>query len=199
MLNKPYAESCEQNCEPISAVLGQFVNERRTVLEIGSGTGQHAVYFSALYPWLEWQTSDLPAYHQGIRAWIADSGLNNVKNPLELDVCGSWPKARYDLAFTANTLHIMSMTMVEQFFRQLPGCLHPEAMFLVYGPFNYGGAYTSESNAEFDYWLKQRDPHSGIKNFEWLQDMAVQSGLECSHDFAMPANNRILVWKKSAG
>ncbi len=195
--NKPYAGSCDENRAPIREVLNQFVQGCHQLLEIGSGTGQHAVYFSKLYPWLQWQTSDLVDAHPGIRAWIDDSGLKNVDYPLELDVCETWPQQQYDLIFTANTLHIMSKAMVEQFFLKCPACMQPDARMLVYGPFNYGGHYTSASNEEFDYWLKHRDPDSGIKNFEWLQDIAIRSGLECSQDFSMPANNHILVWQKA--
>lgn len=197
MINKPFAESCEQNREPILQVLQQFVRGRQTVLEIGSGTGQHAVYFAQAFPFLDWQTSELSEHHAGIQAWIDDCGLDNVHAPLELDVTENWPGRQYDLVFTANTLHIMSEKEVSGLFDKLPSVMNADAVFVVYGPFNYGGQYTSASNANFDQWLKQRDPNSGIKNFEWLQDLATASGLECSHDFAMPANNRILCWQIS--
>lgn len=196
MINKPYSESCKQNREPIRQVLGQFVNGRQSVLEIGSGTGQHAVYFSGQYPFLQWQTSDLTENHAGIQSWINDSGLNNVYPPIELDVIAQWPDRKFDLLYSANTVHIMSSYAVQKLFSAIPGCMHDESVFLLYGPFNYLGQYTSDSNARFDMWLKQRDPESSIKNFEWLKDIGQQSGLECTHDFAMPANNRILVWQK---
>ena len=198
MPNKPYAESCDQNREPIRHVLGKYAGSRRTVLEIGSGTGQHAVYFASQFPWLNWQTSDVSENHDGINAWIDDSTLNNVMRPLHLDVAGAWPATAYDLVFSANTLHIMSMAEVELCFRNLPAVMHETSCFLVYGPFNYQGKYTSDSNARFDQWLKQRDSNSGIKNFDWLRDIAAQSGLECADDIEMPANNRILVWQKAA-
>ena len=134
--------------------------------------------------------------HPAIRAWIDDSGLDNVLQPLQLDVCGNWPKQRYDLLFSANTLHMMSAFEVEQLFSHCPQCMQPDACLLIYGPFNYQNRYTSDSNARFDHWLRQRDPDSGIKNFEWLQDIAGLSGLECIADYPMPANNRVLVWQK---
>ncbi len=196
MLNKPYSESCDQNREPIKRVFEQFVDGRNTVLEIGSGTGQHAVYFAAQFAGLLWQTSDLIENHQAIQAWIVDSGLDNVFSPIELDSRGDWPEQQYDLLYSANTVHIMSSDAVEQLFKKLPFCMHDNSVFLLYGPFNYDGRYTSESNARFDQWLKQRDSASGIKNFEWLKDLGMQSGLECFEDFEMPANNRLLVWKK---
>lgn len=196
MLNKPYSESCDQNREPIKLVLEQFMDDRKTVLEIGSGTGQHAVYFSGQFPNLKWQTSDLKENHEGIQAWIDDSGLHNVSPPIELDSTGEWPKYQFDLLYSANTVHIMSSIAVEHLFAKIPGCMHEKSVFLLYGPFNYQGCYTSDSNARFDIWLKQRDPASGIENFEWLTEIAGQSGLTCTHDFEMPANNRILVWQK---
>lgn len=196
MLNRPYAESCDQNQEPILQVLHQFMHDRKSLLEIGSGTGQHAVYFGQKFPWLSWQTSDLADNHSGIRAWIEHSQLKNVAYPVTLDVAEHWPVGQYDVVFSANTLHIMSSESVTQLFKKLPACMHDASLFIVYGPFNYQGEYTSESNRRFDGWLKQRDAQSGIKNFEWLQDIAGASGLECSHDFEMPANNRILVWQK---
>lgn len=166
------------------------------MLEIGSGTGQHAVYFSALYPWLSWQPSDLLEHHAGITAWIDDSGLENVKAPIELDVRTDWPESRFDLIFSANTVHIMSSAAVEHLFANMTDCMNEQSVLLLYGPFNYQGNYTSDSNAEFDRWLKQRDANSGIKNFEWLQDIAGESGLKCTEDIDMPANNRILIWRK---
>ena len=196
MLNKPYSESCDQNRDPIQRVFEQFVDGRNTVLEIGSGTGQHAVYFAAQFADLLWQTSDLIENHQAIQAWIVDSGLDNVFSPIELDSRGDWPEQQYDLVYSANTVHIMSSVAVEQLFNKLPFCMHENSVFLLYGPFNYEGSYTSESNARFDLWLKQHDSASGIKNFEWLKDLAQQSGLECTDDFEMPANNRLLVWQK---
>ncbi len=196
MLNKPYSESCDQNREPIQQVFEQFVDGRKTVLEIGSGTGQHAVYFSAQFADLLWQTSDLIENHPSIQAWIDDSGLNNVYSPIELDSRGDWPDQQYDLLYSANTVHIMSSGAVEQLFKKITGCMHESSVFLLYGPFNYDGLYTSESNARFDLWLKQRDSSSSIKNFNWLKDIGHQSGIKCIHDFEMPANNRLLVWRK---
>ncbi len=198
-MNKPCAAACDQNREPIESVLSQFVEGRSRVLEIGSGTGQHAVYFGARFPWLSWQTSDLLEHHAGINAWIDDSGLDNVLAPIELDVSAEWPTQQYDLVFTANTLHIMDDVEADAFISRVSGCMHAASYLLVYGPFNYQGRYTSQSNARFDVWLKQRDPASGIKNFDWLRDRAKLSGLECAHDFAMPANNRMLVWRLQDG
>jgi len=196
MPNKLYAESCDQNCQPIAAQLDRFAPQCKSVLEIGSGTGQHAVYFARKYPQLMWQTSDLPAYHASIQAWIDESAVQNVLPPITLEACGVWPQQSFDLLFSANTLHIMSEADAECLLQHAPGCMKKGAWLVFYGPFNYNGTYSSASNKHFDGWLKQRDPASGIKHFEWLSELASQSGLHFIDDVTMPANNRILVFQR---
>jgi cyclopropane fatty-acyl-phospholipid synthase-like methyltransferase len=196
-MNKPFAESCAQNRDPILAVLRELFAESHRVLEVGSGTGQHAVYFGAALPHLVWQTADVPAHHAGILAWLADAALPNVLPPLALDVNRTdWLGGRYDAVFSANTLHIMSWVEVERFFAGVGAVLEPDGRVAVYGPFNYNGAYTSESNARFDAWLKARDPASGVRDFEAVDALARAHGLVLTHDFAMPANNRTLAWRR---
>ncbi|MDP2028312.1 MAG: DUF938 domain-containing protein [Thiobacillus sp.] len=197
MIDKPYSESCEQNREPILAVLKQAFADCSQVLEIGSGTGQHAVYFGADLPHLRWQTSDVPAHHPGIRAWLDEAALPNVLPPLELDVSQRhWPSGRYDAVFSANTLHIMGWPEVVRFFEGVGAVLAPGGVLVVYGPFNYNGQFTSESNARFDGWLKARDPASGVRDFEAVNALAQAQGLILQQDIAMPANNRSLVWQR---
>lgn len=197
MINKPYSESCEQNREPILAVLKQAFADCSQVLEIGSGTGQHAVYFGADLPHLRWQTSDVLAHHPGIRSWLAEAALPNVLPPLELDVSQPhWPSSRYDAVFSANTLHIMGWPEVVRFFEGVGAVLAPGGVLVVYGPFNYNGQFTSESNARFDGWLKARDPASGVRDFEAVDALARAQGLILQQDIAMPANNRSLVWQR---
>jgi len=191
---KPDAPSCHRNREVILDVLREHFADRRHVLEIGSGTGQHAIHFGAALPQLLWQTSDRGEHHAGIRAWLDDAALANVLAPIELDVNGAWPQAHYDAFFTANTLHIMSAAAVEGLFAALPGVMEPGAKLVVYGPFNYHGAYTSDSNRDFDAWLKSRDPLSGIRDFETVNRLAAAAGFALVEDRAMPANNRCLVW-----
>ena len=189
--DKPFSESCEQNREPILAVLRAVFADRSTVLEIGSGTGQHAVYFAPEFPHVRWQTADVPIHHPGIRQWLDEAALPNVLPPIALDVRETaWRSGRYDAVFSANTLHIMSWPAVEQFFAGVGGVL------AIYGPFNYHGAFTSESNARFDAWLKARDDASGIRDFEAVETLARAHGLILQQDVAMPANNRTLVWRK---
>jgi cyclopropane fatty-acyl-phospholipid synthase-like methyltransferase len=197
VIDKPYSESCEQNREPILAVLRVAFADRHRVLEVGSGTGQHAVYFAAELPHLVWQTADVRAHHPGIDAWLNEAALPNVLPPLELDVNQSqWHSGRYDAVFSANTLHIMGWPEVERFFAGVGTVLEPGGVLVVYGPFNYNGQFTSESNARFDAWLKARDPASGVRDFEAVDALARAQGLVLQHDIAMPANNRSLVWQR---
>jgi len=197
MTDKPFAESCAQNREPIIAVLRTVFADRRRVLEIGSGTGQHAVYFAPELPHLVWQTADVVQHHAGIRAWLDEAALPNVLPPLALDVCHTgWRSGRYDAVFSANTLHIMSWPEVEHFFEGVGEVLEAGGVLAVYGPFNYDGAFTSESNARFDAWLKARDPASGVRDFEAVDALARAQGLILQQDIAMPANNRTLVWHR---
>jgi cyclopropane fatty-acyl-phospholipid synthase-like methyltransferase len=199
MSDKPFAESCAQNRDPILAVLREVFADRRRVLEIGSGTGQHAVYFGAGLPHLVWQTADVPQHHAGIMAWLDEAALPNVLPPLALDVNQmAWRHGRYDAVFSANTLHIMSWPEVERFFAGVGDVLETGGVLAVYGPFNADGAFTSESNARFDAWLKARDPASGVRDFEAVDALARAQGLTLRRDIAMPANNRTLVWRRTA-
>jgi cyclopropane fatty-acyl-phospholipid synthase-like methyltransferase len=194
---KQHSEACEQNKEPILAILREAFSDTQRVLEIGSGTGQHAVHFARHLPHLSWQTSDMIDSHASIRAWIADTNPGNVLPPLELDVmAGQWPQQTYDGLFSANTTHIMSWPAVQHMFDGIGRLLEPGAAFCLYGPFNYDNRYTSESNARFDDWLRQRDPASGIRNFEDLVELAECNGLHLKADHEMPVNNRLLEWAK---
>lgn len=200
-MTKPYSESCDQNKEPILAVLKDAFAHSHRVLEIGSGTGQHAVYFAAHLPHLEWQCSDVAYHHGGIRAWLNEAALPNALAPLALDVDDDpWPvaSASVDAVFSANTAHIMSWPQVQRMFSGVGHALNAGGVFCLYGPFNYGGAFTSESNARFDTWLKMRDAASGIRNIEALEEVASAAGMFLAQDHAMPVNNRTLVWRKIA-
>jgi cyclopropane fatty-acyl-phospholipid synthase-like methyltransferase len=197
MTGKPFSPSCERNREPILAVLRERFASRKRVLEIGSGTGQHAVHFAAAMPWLAWQCSDVAANLPGIRAWLDDAALPNTPAPIELDVARATPMpSRFDALFSANTLHIMGWAEVEALFALLPSRLEAHATVVVYGPFNYGGAYTSDSNRDFDAWLQARDPRSRIRDFEAVDALARTAGLRLVDDVAMPANNRCLAWER---
>lgn len=228
-VDKPFSSACERNREPILAVLREHLGAVRHVLEVGSGTGQHAVHFAAAMPWLVWQCSDRAEYLPGIRAWLDEAGLPNTPAPVELDV-GAWsdlvnrsassfdaPRLRafpplpdaaedagagqgaaFDAVFSANTLHIMGWPQVQAFFAGAGALLGGGGALVVYGPFNYGGASTSDSNREFDSWLRTRDPASGIRDFEAVDALAHGAGLALQADVPMPANNRCLVWRGSS-
>ena len=197
-MEKPCAPACERNCEPILDVLRDHFGDRRAVLEIGSGTGQHAIFFAARLPHLLWQTSDRAENLPGIQAWLDEAGLPNTPPPLDLDVMRAWPARRYDAVFSANTLHILPWAAVERLFAGLPDVLASDARVAIYGPFNYGGRFTSASNAAFDLRLKEDAPHRGIRDFEEVNRLAGLAGLELVEDRAMPSNNRCLVWRRSA-
>ncbi len=197
-MEKPHAPACERNQDVILAVLRDHFSDRRQVLEIGSGTGQHAVHFAAALPHLRWQTADREENLPGIRLWLDEAQLANTPPPLALDVNHPWPPGRYDAVFSANTLHIMSWPEVERLFAGLSGILAADAKLAIYGPFNYGGRFTSESNAAFDASLKAAAPHRGIRDFEAVDALARAIGLELVEDREMPANNRCLVWWRKA-
>lgn len=194
---KPYSESSEQNQQPILSILRQVFTEPGSILEIGSGTGQHAVYFGRQLPHLIWQTSDLAENHEGIRLWLAEAQLANVLPPLILDVNQTpWPVDPVAGVFTANTLHIISLQAVQALLRGVARVLLPGGKFVVYGPFNYGGQFTAPSNARFDAWLKARDPASGVRDAEAVVAYAASQGLQLQADYEMPVNNRSLVFEK---
>lgn len=207
-LNKPYSESCEQNREVILEVIYPLFSDRTKVLEIGSGTGQHAVYFAEKMPHLIWQCSDQLEYHDGIKQWLAEAELDNTPPPIPLNVStDTWPdfdnndkddnNKQPDAVFSANAVHIMSWDNVIDFIQHAGALLPKDGLLVLYGPFNYNNAYTSESNARFDIWLKQQNPQSAIRHFEDINKLAREAGLKLRDDFKMPANNRILCWVKT--
>lgn len=196
--DKPFSQACENNKAPILAVLKQVFPEPGTILEIGSGTGQHAVHFGHHLPHLVWQPTDVPDNLPGIRAWMAEAALPNVADPMVLDLNqGDWPITAADGAFSANTAHIIHWPQVQRLFHGVARILPPEGAFCLYGPFAYEGAHTSDSNAEFDITLRRRDPHSGIRDVADLRALAKDAGFRLAADQAMPANNRTLVWRRS--
>lgn len=197
--DKPHAPSTERNREPILAALRKPFAGRRRVLEIGSGSGEHAVYFAAALPDLIWQCSDLPDKLPGIRAWLEDAALANTPPPLALDVArGPWPAQRFDAVFSANTLHIMGWPAVQALFAGLPAVLASDAVLAIYGPFNREGRYTSEGNAAFDEQLRAQDPAMGLRDAEAVDALALQAGLHLHADLPMPANNALRIWRTAA-
>ena len=197
---KPYAPAPERNAAPILDVLrSEFAGSTR-ILEIGSGTGQHAVRFGAELSHLVWQTSDVEANHPGIRAWIDDAGLDNVRPPLLVDVLtADLPPASYDGVFSANTAHIMNLTAVERMFALVGRVLCQGGPFCLYGPFRQNGDFNAASNAAFHQSLRQQDPDMGVRDLEQLDEFGAAHQLRRAQLHAMPANNFLAVWRKGRG
>lgn len=196
-VRKPFSQACENNKQPILAVLRQVFLEPGVILEIGTGTGQHVVYFAAQLPHLTWQPSDQAEYLPGCSLWIDEAGLDNVHAPLELDVREEpWPLDHADGVFSANTAHIMHWPAVEAMFAGVSRLLAANGYFCLYGPFRYDGRHTSDSNAAFDRQLRAADAGMGIRDLVDLEQLAATHQLELAADHAMPANNRTLIWRR---
>jgi SAM-dependent methyltransferase len=195
----PYSAACERNREPILAVLREVFRDARDVLEIGSGTGQHAVHFATHLPHLRWQASDREENLPGVRAWLDEAALPNTPAPLTLDVAqGPWPSPQsFDAVFSANTLHIMSWPEVEAMFAGIARVLRSGGVLAIYGPFNIDGRFTSDSNAAFDRALRAAAPQRGIRDAAAVDALALRHGILPVADHALPANNRCRVWRRS--
>ncbi len=195
---KPFSQACDNNKEPIRQVLAPYVNEGGILLEIGSGTGQHGDHITQEHPELIWQTSDQAPYLEGIELWVTDAKRDNFRAPLEIEIStAKWTSEKVDFIYSANTAHIMSWAEVETLFEFIPSALKVGGYVFLYGPFNYQGQFTSESNARFNHWLKEQAPHRAIRDFEAVNQLANEQGLELIADNGMPANNRLLVWRVS--
>ena len=195
---KPFSQACENNKAPILEKLTALFKQPGTILEIGTGTGQHAVHFAGHLPHLVWQPTDHPRNALLCRAWIEDSHLTNISPPIALDVLnGDWSALpAIDGAFSANTAHIMAWEEVQAMFRGVAGALPINGIFCLYGPFSYDGRHTSDSNARFDLSLRSQAVHMGIRDMGDLKALGEETGLALEEDFGMPANNRLLVWRK---
>jgi len=200
-MTKPFSQASENNKQPILNILSKVFSSTKHVLEIGSGTGQHAAFFGQSLPHLTWQTSDLPINHPGINQWLDETNATNVLKPIVIDLNATWPtlvnNIQVDGIYTANTLHIISWPLVVKFFEGIAQNLKAHGNVCIYGPFNYQGNFTSESNANFDLWLKDRDLNSGIRDIEAIMTLANSANLTLIDDHAMPANNRLLVFSKN--
>ncbi len=201
-MNRPYAESADQNKEVIAEVLRQFFVKSGILLEIGAGTGQHARYFSSLFMRLRWTPSEVPEYIPMLEQGITDSGISNLVDPISVDVNTvqtghSGPlAAQYDYIYTANTLHIMSWVSCMNLISLASNLLVSGGLMVTYGPYNVDNQFTSDSNERFDLWLKQRDSLSGIREIAELRREGLEKDLEINEIIEMPVNNKILIWRK---
>lgn len=196
-VQKPFSPSCERNREPILAVLRDVFADRRRVLEVGSGTGQHAVFFAQALPHLVWQTSERDQHLAGVQRWLDEAALANTRSAIAFDVGEEdWPTSKFDAIFTANTLHIMAWSEVERLFARLPEIMSGDCIVTVYGPFNIDGHYTSQSNAVFDGLLHERGGHMGIRDLAAVDALAAAAGLQRIALHSMPANNFCVIWKQ---
>ena len=193
----PFSQSCENNKSIILEVLSAVFADRSAVLEIASGTGQHACYFAAHMPWLQWQPSEIAEHLPILQPRCEAYTGANILPPAVLDVCADpWPLAIPDALFSANSLHIMAFSAVEKMFAALGRSAGNDVKLAIYGPFNYAGKYTSDSNARFDQWLVQQHPERAIRDFEAVNCLAEGAGFTLQADNEMPANNRMLVWSR---
>ncbi len=196
-MSRPHSEACERNKKPILEVLKAWFLRPGGVLEIGSGTGQHAVHFAAHLPHLMWTATDREENIEGIRQWVEESTLPNLRGPLVLDVRQEpWPVSDTLYAFSANTAHIMSWHEVEAMFAGVSVALEPGGCFCLYGPFNRDGQFTSDSNRAFDESLRARNPEMGIRDDRALRSLASRCELQFAADYSLPARNRVLIWTK---
>lgn len=197
MNQKPFAAATERNSLPILEVIRHEFEHASTALEIGSGTGQHAVCFGNVLNHLVWQTSELTENHAGIHVWLDEAGLPNVRKPIELDVMTAEVLPQdYDAVFSANTAHIISYEAVEKMFSLVGKTLREDGIFCLYGPFRQGGEFNTQSNADFDRSLRERNPEMGIRDIEALDKLGESGGMVRERLYAMPANNCLAVWRK---
>jgi SAM-dependent methyltransferase len=193
-----FSDACERNKEPILQILRGAFAASETVLEIGSGTGQHAVHFARALTHLRWQPSDVPEYLPALAERIRQEGSPNLLAPIQLDVRDDpWPAIAVDAVYSANTLHIMNWSCVTLFFRGMARILKPGGLLCVYGPFRYAGKYTSDSNEAFDQHLRMRASGSGIRDAEAVDALAAAQDLKLVVDHRMPANNQTRIWRRT--
>lgn len=198
MIETQFAVAAGRNAQPILEVLQWEFRHCTAILEIGSGTGQHAVAFAAVLDHLDWQTSDLDENHAAIRTWIENAGLANVHAPLSIDVrTANVASDSYDGVFSSNTAHIMSSRSVADMMRVAAEALRPDGIFCLYGPFKNGGRFNTASNEQFDRGLRGRDPDMGLRDLETLDELGARHGMKRTSLYAMPSNNLIVVWTKS--
>lgn len=197
-MEKKFSPACDRNKDPILAILKPLLKDKSLIFEIGTGTGQHAIFFSKALSHLQWQTSDLIENHRNIKMWLEGAKLPNVLPPVIFDAgIDKIPTHYYDAVFTANTFHIMTWPQVCCCIEKVGQCLKAKGLFIIYGPFNFNGQYTSLSNEHFEKQLITQNPNMGIRNFEDIAQQCLGSQMLFIEKYPMPANNFILVFQKS--
>jgi len=197
MDGKRHAPATARNREPIREVLARELPRQGTVLEIASGSGEHATYFARAFPELAWQPSDgSEAALASIAAWRAEAQLPNLRAPVALDVtAASWPVTHADAILCINMIHIAPWEATLGLFAGAARVLPAGALLYLYGPYRFGGAFTADSNAEFDRSLRSRDPRWGVRDVDELEAAARPHGFVLRETIAMPANNHSLVFR----
>jgi SAM-dependent methyltransferase len=194
---KRHAPATARNRDPIVAVLREVLPWRGLVLEVASGTGEHAAYFARLFPALEWQPSDPdPDALTSISAWAADAGLPNLREPVQLDAAGTWPVTRADAVVCINMVHISPWSATLGLLDGAARLLPPGAPLYLYGPYRRAGVPTAQSNEAFDRSLKARNPEWGLRNLEDVTAEAERRGFRLDRIVAMPANNLSVVFRR---
>jgi cyclopropane fatty-acyl-phospholipid synthase-like methyltransferase len=198
MQTVPFSSAAERNRQAILDQLQRLLPQQATVLEIGSGTGQHAVFFTQNMPGLSWQPSDRQENLAGLEACFSAARNERILPLLQLDVMHDpWPQLSYDAAYSANTAHIMSWDTVVAMFAGLAAHLADGARFCLYGPFNINNRFTSDSNRQFDLQLRTGNPEMGIRDMGAMESLANQYQMNLEQKIIMPANNFLLVFNKS--
>ena len=197
---RQHAPATARNREPIRAVLERELPAHGTVLEIASGSGEHALHFARAFPDLSWQPSDPSASSlASIAAWRTDDPLPNLRAPIALDVTATtWPIAQADAIVCINMVHIPPWDAALGLFAGAARLLAGAAPLYLYGPYRFAGVFTSESNAEFDHWLRQRDPRWGVRDVDQLSAAAAPHGFALARVAEMPANNHSLVFRRQS-
>ena len=193
-----YSQAAENNKAPIADVMGKHLPPDASILEIGSGAGQHALHMSHTFPGITWLPTEREAVVPILRANLALYESNNIQPPLVLDLADfTWSGDLVDAVYAANVMHIVSESLGERLVQLAAEALKPSGLLMLYGPYKYDGQFTTESNASFDQWLKDRDPASGLRDFETVIATAQGSGLTLAQDYAMPANNQMLIFERA--
>jgi SAM-dependent methyltransferase len=194
------APAAERNRDPILAVLRRVLPPTGLVLEIASGTGQHAAHFAAALPEIDWQPSDTtPEARASVEAWRVHTALPNLRAPLDLDVMREpWPIVAADAVVCINMIHIAPWAAAQALMAGAGRVLGAGGVLYLYGPYRRNGAHTAESNDMFDRQLKSRNPEWGVRDMEAVADLAAQQGFVLSEVVEMPANNFSVVFRKEA-